>query len=97
MIKTEPATVQTEAQYRWYHRVGAVAAAVFCFELGAFLILFPWGRYWDTTLASLIPSNLRPIWLNPYFRGAVSGLGLLNIYISVGEALRLRRFSGPSE
>jgi hypothetical protein len=97
MTQIDRVGVQPEAKYRWYHRVGAVAAAVFCFEVGAFLILFPWGRYWDTTLASLIPAGARPLWLNPYFRGAVSGLGLLNVYISIVEALRLRRFSGPGD
>jgi hypothetical protein len=38
----------------------------------------------------------RSIWLSPYFRGAVSGLGLLNIIIALGEVFGLRRFS-PTE
>ena len=33
---------------------------------------------------------LRDYWTSSYFRGALSGLGLLNIYISLGELLRLR-------
>ena len=28
------------------------------------------------------------LWLSPYFRGALSGLGLLNIYIAVAETLK---------
>jgi hypothetical protein len=28
-----------------------------------------------------------------YVRGAISGLGVLNLYISLGEVFRLRRFS----
>jgi hypothetical protein len=34
---------------------------------------------------------VRTIWENAYFRGALSGLGLVNIYISLGEVFRLRR------
>jgi hypothetical protein len=29
-----------------------------------------------------------------YVRGAISGLGVVNLYISLGEVFRLRRFSG---
>jgi hypothetical protein len=35
----------------------------------------------------------RQLWLSPHFRGAVSGLGFVNIFISISEVLRLRRFS----
>jgi hypothetical protein len=70
-----------------------VAAAVFCFELGVFLLLFPWTHYWDVSYGLFLPAWVRPLWANPYFRGAVSGVGLLNIYISFAEVFRLRRFS----
>jgi hypothetical protein len=28
------------------------------------------------------------IWMSRYFRGALSGLGLLNIYVAIGEAVK---------
>jgi hypothetical protein len=31
-------------------------------------------------------------WENAYFRGAVSGLGVVNLYISFIEMVRLRRY-----
>jgi len=79
--------------YRWYHKLGAVAASVFAFELGVFLLVFPWVTEWDLN-AAFLPLWVRELWTSPYFRGAVSGLGLLNIYISIVEVFRLRRFSG---
>ena len=78
--------------YRWYHKLGAVAASVFAFELGVVLLILPWVTEWDLNVAFL-PLWFRELWANSYFRGAVSGLGLLNIYISVVEVFRLRRFS----
>lgn len=78
--------------YRWYHKLGAVAASVLAFELGVFLLIFPWVTEWDLN-ASFLPLWSRELWTNAYFRGAVSGLGLLNIYISIVEVFRLRRFS----
>ena len=34
---------------------------------------------------------MRDVWDSSYFRGALSGLGLVNIYISLAEVFRLRR------
>jgi len=44
----------------------------------------------SNSIAALAPW-VRPVWESPYFRGALSGLGLVNIYISLGEVFRLRR------
>jgi hypothetical protein len=32
-------------------------------------------------------------WFNAYVRGAVSGLGIVNVYIALLEIFRLRRFA----
>ena len=87
----------TEAQperpeFRWYHKATAVATAVFCFELGVFLLIYPWVDDWDIN-AALMPLWARNFWGNPWFRGAVSGLGVVNMYISFLEVFRLKRFS----
>ena len=79
--------------HRWYHKLGSVMTAIFCFELGVFLLVFPWSSLWDANYFTFLPLWARDIWINPYFRGAISGLGLLNIYISFLEVFRLRRFS----
>ena len=87
-----PPAEQTRTDYRWYHKLGAVAASVFAFELGVFLLIFPWVTEWDLN-AVFLPVWVRELWTSAYFRGAVSGLGLLDIYISIVEVFRLRRFS----
>lgn len=95
--QSQPSAQEAEVsspKYRWYHKVAGVAAAVFCFELGVFLLLFPWATQWDVSYGGFLPLWARPIWSSPYFRGAVSGIGLLDIYISFVEVFRLRRFSG---
>ena len=45
----------------------------------------------ETALHALYRRWLTEVWDNPYFRGALSGLGLLNIYISFVEVFRLKR------
>lgn len=78
-------------QYRWYHKVSAVLFITFCLDIGLFLLIFPWTDYWDNFGAFV--RAWRPYLDNMYVRGAISGLGVVNLYISLGEVFRLRRFS----
>jgi hypothetical protein len=64
---------------------------VFAGEVGAFLLLFPWVGVWHHTSITAYVPWLAGIWDSPYFRGAISGLGAVNIYISFLEILRLKR------
>src|SRR5277367_4554290 len=83
-----------QLRHPWYHKLGIFLFIIVCFEVGAFLAVFPWTPQWDgNSLANAVPF-LRDFWTNSYFRGALSGLGLLNIYISLGEVSRLRRSGG---
>lgn len=76
--------------------------AIFCCELGIFLIVFPWMDAWTTnrfatfnggpTLAAATFADWwRNMWISPYFRGAVSGLGVVNVYISLHEVFQMRQ------
>ncbi len=80
-------------RFRWYHKLVAVLFATLCLELGFFLLVFPWTSY-ATDFAAFRP-EWRPYWYNPYIRGAISGLGVVNLYIAFVEILRLRRFAKP--
>jgi len=79
--------------YRWHHKMTAVLFVTFCLELGFFLLIFPWTDYWDSNFFSSLVPEWHQYWENLYVRGAVSGLGAMNLYISFGEILRLRRFA----
>ena len=71
---------------RWYHRLASLAWIVFCFELGAFLLVYPWMDEWGLNFLSGGGIEvLRAHWESPYLRGAVSGLGIVNIYIALNE------------
>jgi hypothetical protein len=80
-------------RYRWYHKLLALLAVIFCFEMGVFLLVFPWVSEWDLNYFARLPFWAENVWISPYFRGAISGIGLVNIYISFVEVFRLRRFS----
>lgn len=79
--------------FRWYHKAGAVLFAIFCFELGVFLLVFPWLDFWEQNFFATWRPEVQQVWMNSYFRGLVSGLGLVNIFVSFIEIVRLRRFA----
>lgn len=47
--------------------------------VGATLVLAPWTSLWENHPALAASLRLREILLAPWFRGAVSGLGLVNL------------------
>ena len=86
-----PVEPTVQVRHPWYHKLGIFLFIIVCFEVGAFLTVFPWTPQWDSnSVANLFPL-LHNLWTSSYFRGALSGVGLLNIYISLGEVSRLRR------
>ena len=87
---------QTEAGqqgYPWYQKAGAVLYAFFCFEIGVVLILLPWLNVWDHNYFSRLASRWPELWMSPYLRGAISGVGAVDVVISFIELFRLRRFA----
>jgi hypothetical protein len=79
--------------YRWYHKMGAVLVITFCLEIGFFLLIFPWTESWTSNYFSTLIPEWKMRWDNMYLRGAISGLGVVNLYISFTEIFRLRRFA----
>ncbi len=89
-----------QSNYRWYHKLSGLLYVIFCFEMGIFLLVLPWLRIWETNYFSwVVPDSgwWRGLWLSPYVRGIVSGVGLVNIFIALVEVFRLRRFSGDED
>jgi hypothetical protein len=91
-------TVQSAAAappptYHWYQKVSAVVFIAFCLEIGLYLLIVPWTASWDGNYFSGLLPRMQTWWDNLYVRGAVSGLGAVNLYISLSEILRLRRFA----
>jgi hypothetical protein len=78
-------------------RLWVVLFALFAFEIGAFLIVFPWMDSWSLNhLPSFFAENqiaVQDLWDDAYFRGALSCLGFLNVYIALREIIRLIRRS----
>jgi len=74
----------------WMTRLGIIVFGLFCIELGVFLLLYPWSQAWNRNRFFYLNPEFRPFLLSEQFRGAVSGLGILNLVIGILEFFRLR-------
>jgi len=83
--------------YRWYHKLVGMLFVILCFEVGIFLAAFPWSSYWNANYFGGLSPGWGEIWNSAYTRGAVTGLGVVNLYVSLLEVFRLQRFSADSE
>ncbi len=74
----------------WLHRLSLVIFVIFCIELGMVLAALPWTRVWsDNSLVAAHPS-WRALLHDNFVRGAVTGVGLVDIWIGIWEAVHYR-------
>lgn len=80
----------------WTTKASAVLFCIFCLELGAFLIIFPWLEIYPTNWFVQVRPEYTTLLTSYSFRGAMTGLGCLNVIVGVAEIFRLRRFHSPA-
>lgn len=71
----------------------SIVFIVFCAEIGLFLLIYPWTDLWGENVVLKMAPQWTEVWFSGYFRGLLSGVGILNVYIAVCEIVRLRRFA----
>lgn len=83
----------------WFQRLTSILFILFCFELGLFLLIYPWTDGWsDNYFAWIISGKLlhghaqsswHNTWNNSYVRGGLSGIGVVNLWIALMEVFHL--------
>lgn len=53
--------------------------------VGSVLVLAPWTSLWDSNWLLQLWPDLRGPVLNAFTRGAVTGLGLVNVVVALGD------------
>ncbi len=72
---------------------GHVLYILYCLEVGVFLIFLPWLDIWDNNYVLSRWPLMQPLVANPFFKGAVLGLGIVNVLIGIGEIAQIRKGS----
>jgi hypothetical protein len=80
----------------WFRRLTLALFVVVCVEVGMVLVVLPWTHAWTDN--SLLISNLtlRSLALQNFVRGLVSGLGLINVWMGIWEAVHYREPKGSN-
>jgi hypothetical protein len=78
----------------WFQRLTSVLFIIFCFELGLFLLIYPWTDGWSDNyfawaVGGSVQTTWHSFWNNSYVRGCISGLGVVNLWIAVTEVFRM--------
>ncbi len=61
----------------------------FFFEIGFALVVVPWSAFWDRNyFAETVPA-IHAVITNNFVRGAVSGLGIINLIAGLGELISI--------
>jgi hypothetical protein len=65
----------------------------YCFEVGIFLTVAPWllPNVWEQNYFFVLMPQLKQIFLNGFFRGAITGIGILNVCLAVAEVIESER------
>ena len=74
----------------------------FFLEVGLLLVVLPWSAFWERNYFAMTWPALRELLTNNFVRGAVTGLGLVNLYAGFADlaivfATRPGNPSGRSE
>jgi hypothetical protein len=70
-------------------RVSQILLSLVWIELGLMLIVVPWSEYWEMNYFLIQYPRLGLVASNSFLRGAVSGLGVMNVLLAL-ESFRRR-------
>jgi len=83
--------VETQAETPiWLQRLFVIVYVVFCIELGLALIALPWLPVWNNNRWLAHWPWLRHFLQLGFVRGAISGLGVLDLWLGLSEAWNYR-------
>ena len=91
-LSAEPEPVAEGAAPIWVQRISLFILVLFCVYLGVIVTVLPWWppSAWERNPLFLAhPALLNFIRLGPV-RGVISGLGLLDIWVGISEAIHYR-------
>ncbi len=75
---------------RWLRYLELSVRVLVRLYVGLVLVVLPWTHFWSDNHFLLLIPHLAAIALNGFTRGIVSGLGLLNIWIAIHDAIHYK-------
>lgn len=86
----QPATDTAPSQPLWMRRTILIVFVMFCLQMGMMLLFLPWTPAWSSNNWLVEHWAVREVLTNYFVRGIVSGLGVIDIFIGIWEAVNYR-------
>lgn len=92
--QTVPAEAGSAPAPVWLQRMSLAVLVIFCLYLGILITALPWifREVWDRNPMLLQHPVLHAFLMQGWVRGAVSGLGLLDLWIGISELIHYRDY-----
>jgi hypothetical protein len=88
-----PPPATTRSTPVWLQRLSLFVLVLFCVYLGVLVMILPWWtRIWDHNLYMQAHPRFNSFLHNGAVRGIISGIGLLDIWIGISEAVHYRDY-----
>jgi hypothetical protein len=97
-VATDPVPLQAAGEEEiiavapvWLQRLSLFVLVLFCVYLGVLVMILPWWtRVWDNNVFIGSHPMLATVLHNGAVKGLISGMGLLDIWIGISEAIHYR-------
>jgi hypothetical protein len=87
LVTSTPASSRSEL---WMRRFSMLVFVVFCIWIGMLLVVLPWTEAWTQNNILMRHPAWRTIFAANFVRGTASGLGLIDIWLGVWQAVHYR-------
>jgi hypothetical protein len=77
---------RTSAPWIWH-----IIYILYSLEVGILLLFLPWLAIWENNYLLYLYPEIRPFVANSFLKGAVLGLGIVNILIGIQEIAQFRK------
>ncbi|HTQ86828.1 MAG TPA: hypothetical protein VMI93_11495 [Candidatus Solibacter sp.] len=64
------------------NRLVRILLGLICLEAGVLLVFLPWSPFWENNFFLQRFPEVAPFLLSPFLRGAVTGLGILDVFLA---------------
>ena len=87
LVTSPPAPSRAEL---WLRRFSMLIFVVFCIWIGMLLVVLPWTDAWTQNNVLVRYPAVRLFFARNFVRGATSGLGLIDVWLGVWQAVHYR-------
>ena len=85
-----PANLTPQGGGKQHARIVEWIYILYSLEVGILLLCLPWLRFWENNYLLYLCPQIRPLVANPFFKGFVLGLGIVNILIGIHDAVHIK-------